>query len=305
MKCLVTGGEGFIGSHVVSELVKMGFDVVVYDIACDESRNGSVRAKFVQDDIRNFERLSRTIADADYIFHLSGLLGTHELFDTPREAIDVNINGALNILLASRDTGRYQRIFFPTKPNEWNNIYSVTAQAVEKLGHSYRENLGLDVRALRLWNVYGPRQKLLPVRKAVPLFVFQALENRPVEIFGDGTQWIELLYVGDVAKSIVDYMIFDGKVSETFELRTSVRITVEGLARQIIEMTGSQSPVEHFSMRKGEGAMELARARDAKEILGEDTSTPFEDGMRRTIEWYREVRRQAFEEARNFYVHRS
>lgn len=302
VKCIVTGGNGFLGTHVVAELLTRGFGVVVYDIASDEARKGLARVEFIQDDVRNIERLRVVLENADAVFHLSGVLGTEELFDSPEEAIDINIHGALNILLTSSNTGRKKCIFFPTKPNEWNNVYSATSQAVEKLGHAYRESMGLDIRVLRFWNVYGPGQKLFPVRKAVPLFIFSALENKPIEIFGDGTQIVELLYAQDVAKSIVDYVVYDGVVLETYELSSGVRMTVEALARRLIAMIGSKSEVTFLPMRKGEASsIEFARARDVRQILGESKTTSFDDGMRKTIEWYRGLSDDALENCRSFY----
>ena len=218
MNCLVTGGNGFIGRHVVHELLKRGFKVTVYDIDPNNEYESALSINYICDDILNLPRLREACSTADMIFHLAGLLGTAELFQIPREAIETNIIGALNVITAVDDTRKRTRIFFPTKPTHWNNIYSLTAQAVEKLGHTYRENRGLDIRILRLFDVYGPHQRLFPVRKAVPYFVFAALENRPLSIFGDGTKLVNLLYAEDVAKAIVDYLIKNGFVTETFEL---------------------------------------------------------------------------------------
>ncbi len=208
--------------------------------------------------------------------------------DCPREAIDININGAMNVLLACANSRVPKRVFLPTKPNEWNNIYSMTAQAVEKLGHVYRENSGLDVRVLRLWNVYGPRQRLFPVRKAVPLFIFQALRNRPVEVFGDGSSVVELMFVEDVAKTIADFTLHRGPASDTYEIRSGVQISVDELARRIVQMVGSRSEVIHVAMRKGERpGSKFGRALDVRNLLGESPITSFDLGMEKTIEWYR------------------
>ena len=300
MICVVTGGAGFIGSHVAAELISRHFDVIVFDIArqCEQLKGITL----VQEDIRNFPRLRATIEAADFVFHLCGILGTRELFDTPREAIDINMNGALNVLLAAKDARKRKRIFFPTKPNEWNNIYSVTSQAVEKLGHAYREYMGLDVRVLRLSNVYGPRQKLFPVRKVIPFFVFQALENRPIEIFGDGTQTLELLYVSDVAKSIVNFVMKAAPVSETFELRAKAVITAEALARKIIAMTDSTSELIRLPPPIGVNPeIQFHHARDVQEIVGNWNSTEVDTGIRETINWYRNLSRQELAMARCFY----
>jgi len=304
MKSVVTGGMGFIGRHVASELVKRGHDVLVYDIEPDKSVDVPIKATRVRADIRDLPRLVRALAGVDLVFHVSGVLGTSELFDDPATAIDINIKGALNVLLAAKEAG-VKRIFFPTKPNEWNNIYSVTAQAVEKLGHSYREHMDLDVRMLRIWNAYGPHQKLFPARKAVPLFVAQALQNKPVEIFGDGTQPVELLYVDDVARTIVDYLLFDGTVTETHEIRAPQSITIRELAQTVIRMTDSKSQVLQRPMRRGEGSSgQFARARDVGHLLCESTLTPPNAGLRSTIGWYRKLPADTLAQAWSYYEHK-
>jgi UDP-glucose 4-epimerase len=281
--CIVTGGNGFIGRHVVSELLGRGLDVVIYDSVC----GGLTEARTVRDDIRNYQRLAQCLSDADYVFHLSGVLGTSELFDEPRKAIEINILGALNVLEASLKR-KAIRIFFPTKQNAWNNIYSLTAQAVEKLGHSYHDNFGIDVRILRLPNIYGPRQKISPVRKAIPLFITQALTNRPIEIFGDGNQPVELAYVEDAAKLIVDYMMIGIQPPGTCELISDVRLTVNELADLIIDITASDSEKIYCSPRRGEtGNTEIARARDVRELLVSSQQTPLVAAMVETINWYK------------------
>jgi nucleoside-diphosphate-sugar epimerase len=227
-----------------------GCDVIVFDRAQPYFADKSLGMKFVQDDIRNLQALSYTFSDADLIFHLAGILGTEELFDDPKQAIDINIGGALNVLLASK--GKPRRVFLPAKPNHWNNIYSVTSQAVEKLGCAYRDNFGLDVRLLQFQNVYGPGQKLFPVRKAVPFFIFRALENQPIEIFGDGSQIMELLHIADAAKIIVEFMLYDGDLAGLYEVRTPARPTVSAVAQMVALMAGSKSTITYRPKRLGE-----------------------------------------------------
>jgi UDP-glucose 4-epimerase len=302
MNCFVTGGAGFIGSHVVSELIKRQFDVTIYDLTPDALARNSPRVKFVEGDIRDSDRLSKSLKHADAIFHLAGLLGTTELFDIPRQAIEVNINGALNVLLACKATDKPGRVFFPTKPNEWNNLYSITAQTVERLGHAFRENVGLDVRIFRLWNVYGPRQKLIPVRKAIPLFICRALEDHTIEIFGDGAQKLEPLFIEDVAKAIVDYTLYDGEIAETFELRPNIRISVQEIAQKIIALTGSQSNTVYLPQRKGESSnICLAHARDVRDILGNLAYSDLDAGLACTIDWYRNLSPDILTEAHRLY----
>ncbi len=300
MNCIVTGGNGFIGHHVVNELLKRGFKVTVYDIDPNNEYDDSLGINYICDDILNLPKLREACASADMIFHLAGLLGTAELFQFPKKAIETNIFGALNVITSINDTRIRTRVFFPAKPNHWNNIYSVTAQAVEKLGHAYREQLGVDIRMLRLFSVYGGHQKVFPIRKAVPYFVFAALENRQVSIFGDGTQLIELLYVEDTAKAIVDYMMIEHFVTETFEL-SGYQISVELLARRIISMANSKSDLAYLPIRRGESPQaHSGRIRDLRRLIGERNMTSLDRGLETTIEWYR-ANPSKLEQASMFY----
>jgi len=302
-KAVVTGGNGFIGRHVVYELLSRGFEVVTYDVTSEDKIIGAPQLQCFHGDIRDIERLNLSLSDASFVFHLAGILGTDELFETPREAIDINIGGALNVLLASIDSKPPPRIFLPTKRNEWNNIYSVTAQSVAKLGHAYRENAGLDVRVLSLPNVYGPHQKLFPVRKAVPLFIVQALRNRPLEIFGDGTQPVELVFVEDAAKSIVDYTLCEGPVLATFKLETKKMMSVDELARLIITMTDSCSRIVHLAKRRGEsGGVSVSDCQDVQELIGPQCQRSIDDGLRTTIDWYKQLPLDVIVGAEHFYL---
>lgn len=299
MKCIVTGGEGFIGSHVVSDLARRGFEVVSYDVAPHVSQKTYKNITAVQGDIRNSTLLREAIEHADLVFHLAGILGTEELFQNPKNAIDVNINGALNVLLAA---SQRQRIFFPAKPNQWNNVYSVTSQAVEKLGHTYHEYMGLDVRVLRFRNVFGPRQKILPIRKVVPVFILQALTGHPIEIFGDGCQPVEFQYVENVARMIVDYTIRDIKPTETHEIKAQITMTVSELASHVVQITGSKSAISHIPMRKGEPSNAiLQHAPDVQDIVDNGAVTPFSIGMERTVDWYSKVSDDILLQAMKFY----
>jgi nucleoside-diphosphate-sugar epimerase len=288
MKCVITGGCGFLGSHIATELEDRGLDVVILD-RLNRPAVDLRRSKLLVGDIRDKRLLASTIQEASYIFHLSGLLGTDELFAHPAEAIDVNINGALNLLEALRSNKKLEHahVFFPAKPNAWNNMYSVTAQAVEKMGHAYRDAFGVDTRILRLWNIYGPRQAAAPVRKVVPLFVLQARNNLPMTIFGDGAQAVQLCYVEDAAKIVVDFTTRTPQVSTTYDLAGEQSLSVIELAHLIREKMQSASVLENHPGRIGERSSSTPEVvPDVLELLGPRKWTSLQDGLQKTIEWY-------------------
>ncbi len=281
---LVTGGSGFIGTSLVEYLSKRAFQVYVFDRHCTNHsrmhRQGS---------ILDFESIYDALQDVDVVYHLAGLLGTTELLRQSVEAIDVNIKGTVHVLEACRQAG-VKQLFYPTKPNEWLNTYSVTKKAGEEFAQMYKDIYGLDVRILRWLNVYGPGQKLHPIRKAVPVMIFQALHNLPIEIYGKGTQPVDLIYSDDLARITVEYMEASAVEPRVRDTGCTVRMTVNELAELIKRLTSSWSAIAHLPMRPGEDAdkpVSLLKTDTAAHLLGcNGMTTKVEEGLTKTIEYY-------------------
>ena len=215
--------------------------------------------------------------------------------------MDINIHGALNVLETAVQMG-VEKLFCPTKPNEWRNIYSATAQAVEHCSLAFQEAYGLDVRILKLWNVYGSHQKLYPVRKAVPIFIFQALHGLPLEVNGDGSQIVQLMYVDDVAKVIVDFVNLPLEFSEPLEVGFGDKITVKELADIIIQLCESKSRIVHVPMRRGEQIIQKFTYFDSiAKYLDNFIYAPLQEGLKRTIEHYREISQNEVAQTKRFY----
>lgn len=158
------------------------------------------------------------------------------------------------------------------------------------MGHAYRDAFDLDIRTLRLRNIYGPRQSAAPVRKVVPLFILQARNNFPMTIFGDGNQAVQLCYVEDVAKIIVDFTIGPSRLSTTYDLTGEQSLSVLELARLIRQNMQSTSILENHPARIGErssSAHEIVP--DVLDLLGPRNWTPLHDGLQKTIDWYSDI----------------
>lgn len=297
MKCLVTGGSGFIGSFIVQELAKEGHDVIIYDIAKPDfmlPRN----VEYFDGDTRYMSTLASAMRGIDELYDVAGVLGTNELMFSNNRAVDVNINGALNALKAARMCG-VKRIFHPTKPNDWLNTYSITKFAAEQFCLMFQKNFNMNIAVLKWFNAYGPRQHLYPVRKAVPLFITQALYNRPLEVFGDGEQTVDMIYVVDIAKIAIKATRNCGKVGKVMDVGTGLPITVNELAGMIIKLMKSKSKIVHLPMRKGEPEKSDIRADVTmlKDIVKVDEFTPFEKGLKVTIDWYKKLPKAELEKA--------
>lgn len=275
-RALVTGGEGFIGGHVVQGLRRKRYTVSTYDLV-----NGQ--------DIRNPQAVAEAVERHDIIFHLAGVLGTHELNRQVRLAVDINITGTVNVLEAAE---RYKRrVVLVAKPNPWLNVYSTTKGASENLGRIYaKPEIGnTDVRIGRFFSVYGPKQKKEGVQKAVPTFIMKALQNEPLPVFGSGEQTADHIFVTDATQAFILLGQIDGLQGQTVEIGTGKAPTVNFLAEKIIELTGSSSTIAHLPMRTGEPENSHVQANPSSMItlLQFKPQVSLEDGLRETINWYK------------------
>jgi UDP-glucose 4-epimerase len=292
MKCLVTGGSGFIGSFVVEELAKEGHDVVIYDVAKPEFDLPD-NVEYFDGDTRYMSTLMAAMKGADEVYDIAGVLGTNELMFSNSRAVDVNVSGAVKVLEAARLCG-VKKIFHPTKPNDWLNTYSITKFAAEQFCLMFVKNFNMSIACLKWFNAYGPRQHLYPVRKAVPLFIVQALYNKPVEVFGDGNQTVDMIYVTDIAKIAIKATRNCGKIGKVIDVGSGLPITVNELAGMIIKMTKSRSKIKHLPMRAGEPERSniAADTTALRDVLKVDKFTDFEKGLKITIDWYKNLHKK-------------
>jgi UDP-glucose 4-epimerase len=277
MSCLVTitGGDGFLGRAVTKELTKRGHSCAVLDITTGV-------------DILDATSVRSNIVGCDHVIHLAGLLGTNELFSTPYEAVDVNIKGSLNVMLACRDLGvGYTSIQMPN--TAWCNIYQSTKFCAENIAMAYNKYQGLKASFVCAYSGFGEQQKVRGVQKFLPTFATRAWRNQPLPIWGSGEQTLDMVYSSDIARVLVDAMAY--KNGEHFDAGTGVPTTVNKVAKMVIEITGSTAGVEHFPMRNGEvedGVPPIAVGR-GWDLLGYKPEFRMEDFIR-TVEWYREDR---------------
>ncbi|MFB0562626.1 MAG: NAD-dependent epimerase/dehydratase family protein [Candidatus Lokiarchaeia archaeon] len=281
MKALVTGATGFIGKHLVRELTRRGNEVVGFD-----KKQGTIATEFVQGDIVSFN-FDEILDDVDVVFHLAGLLGTTELFHRIIEAEKVNVLGTLNLLESMRRNG-VEKIVFTSKPNVWKyNVYTITKENCERYLEMYREIYGFKPVITRPFNVYGPEEYLIEYRKAVPYFIVTALRNEPIEVFGDGEQTMDVIYVDDAAKALIKCA--EKVPKETVEIGTSEPIKVKDLAEKIVKLTNSESEITYKPMRKGETNPKYICAKgNMEQLIGFKPITNLEEGMSITIKWYKE-----------------
>lgn len=303
MKVLVTGGTGFIGQWVVQELLEQGDEVLVFDHHRRTptyhswwNKTEATQVEHFYGDIRDDVAVTEAFAHAERFIHLAAVLGTQETITNPRPAAMSNLQGGLNILEAAAQyemPGCYIGV-----GNHWmNNTYSISKTMIERFIDMFNKERGTRINIVRVVNAYGPGQ--IPaspygeakVRKITPSFVCRALCDDEIEIYGDGEQVSDMVWVGDVAKTLVAATktgICNEKAYEVGPLESN---TVNEVANLIVELTGSKSHISHLPMRPGEipGAVVAA---DTSQLYQLDIDAAnfksLRDGMSATADYFRD-----------------
>lgn len=257
MKIIVTGGAGFIGLHTVEKLIERGHTPVIFD---HYDRRADYPCEVILGDMRDEVAVTEAFGHADGFIHLAGVLGTQETISNPRPAAQSNLMGGLNVLAAASQynlPGVYIGV-----GNHWmNNTYSISKTMIERFISMYNKEHGTKINIVRAMNAYGPRQRPVApwgsskVRKITPSFICRALEDLPIEVYGDGQQISDMVWVGDVAHALVVALekAAEGEVfPEPVEVGPAVNTTVQEVAELIIELTESESEIVNLPMRPGE-----------------------------------------------------
>lgn len=281
MKILVTGGSGFIGSHLVKELGMKGHSV---DILSNIKPNIVKKQNYIFADITDRKTMLKVIPQYEAIYHLAGLLGTSELIEKAYEASRVNILGTINVLDGALINKT--KVVHITKPNCWLNTYSITKYAGESFAKMYERELGLPTVSIRWYNVYGPNQSF-HCQKAVPFFIRWALKNEPIQIWGNGEQTMDLIYATDAVRATIEIGEQKKYNGMTIDVGSGTETSVNTLADIVIKLTNSKSQIQHLPMRAGEDANTKLCA-DVSIIKELDFKYRYNlgTGMKETVKWY-------------------
>jgi UDP-glucose 4-epimerase len=293
----VTGGSGFIGSNVVDALVAEGHRVTVLDVR--PAHRGDVG--FVRLDITDVDALAEAFEGVDVVFHLAAVSNINDAFDHPLDTISVNVLGTTNVWEAARRCGVRRAVLASTVwvyagalgPGPFDeetpfhlpgagHIYTSSKIAAEMVVHNYQELYGQTFTILRYGIPYGPRMREALV---IPQFIRRALEGQPITINGDGSQFRNYVYVADLCDAHIRALA-PAAENEVINLEGTEPVTVLRLAETIRSIVGDRVVIEHVPARVGDyGGKEVSAAK-ALRLLGWTAATPFEEGMRRTIESY-------------------
>ena len=296
MKVLVTGGNGFIGGYVVEALKERGHTPVLFD---RYARGDTGEDEYFLGDITVDADCTEAMAHVDAFIHLAAVLGTQETIDNPRPAAHTNILGGLNVLNAAAQygiPGTYIGV-----GNHWmNNTYSITKTTIERFVDMFNKYRGTKINIVRAMNAYGPRQVPASpygpakVRKITPSFCCRAILGHDIEIYGDGTQVSDMVWVGDVARALMlaTEHAAEGDVYDPIEVGPVKNNTVNDVANLINHLSGNKSKIVHLPMRKGEleNSVVVADVRGLYKIGMNPTKDlmPLYDGMEKTVNYFTE-----------------
>jgi len=305
MKILITGGAGFIGSNLVERLIKDNEVIVLDNLSTGKEENikeflGNKNFKFINGSITDLNLLRKMTCDVDYILHHAAIVSVTESIENPILTNEVNINGTLNVLTAAKENQIKKLVFAsscavygdsPKLPKTENmNPNSKSPYAVTKLTGEYYCNVfkniyGLETLSLRYFNCYGPRQSQESEYAAViPKFIFAALNDKPIVIYGDGRQTRDFVYVKDVVNA---NMLAIKNGSGIYNIGFGKEVTINELADKIIELTKSKSEIIHKKQREGDIKHSLADISKAKKEICYEPKYNLEQGLKETVRWFK------------------
>lgn len=303
---VVTGGSGFLGSHLTDRLLAEGYKVIGIDnFITGNSANiahlaGNPDYKFIRQDVTQYIYLAE---DVDLIFHFASPASPIDYLEHPIPTLKVGALGTHNvlglakakgatILLASTSECYGDPLVHPQREDYWGNVnpigprgvYDEAKRFAEAMTMAYHRYHGVDTKIVRIFNTYGPRMRLRDGR-VVPAFIGQALTNTPLSIFGDGSQTRSFCYVSDLIDGI--YKLSQSDFHEPVNIGNPGEMTIKQFAEKIIEYTGTQSKITYHPLPVDDPKVRQPDITRAKTILGWEPKVSFEDGIKKTIEFFR------------------
>ena len=303
---LVTGGAGFIGSHLTEELRRRGEQVRVADSLITGKRANLAHVQgveFVEGDLADPEVAKRAVQGVDYVLHQAAIPSVPRSVEDPITSNRANIDATLSVLVAARDAGVKRVVYAgsssaygntPTLPKREDMAPSpLSPYALQKLvGEQYMQMFtalyGLETVTIRYFNVFGPRQDpSSPYSGVISVFAKALLENKAPTIYGDGEQTRDFTYVANVVDGVLRAVTAPGASGAVINVATGTRISLNRLFHVMRDLTGSRVDVQYGPLRHGDVKDSLADITKARTLLGYEPTVSFEDGLRNTIEWYK------------------
>lgn len=307
---LVTGGAGFIGSHIVRALLERGASVRVLDNfstgkrgnleGLHDSINGD-RIEILEGDVRDTLKVTQAVRGVDVIFHEAAFISVPESMAKPQECFDVNITGTTILFEAARKAGVRRMVLASSAavygdsdalplaedtPPRPLSPYAVSKRVDEMFAELYTQSFRLEVTALRYFNVYGPRQRPDSMyAAAVPIFISNLREGRAVTVFGDGGQTRDLIFVGDVVRANLIASEHPAAAGQIFNICTGQETRILDLLDVLYELIPKSPKPVFAEPRAGDIYKSLGGPSKASRIIGFSAETSLADGLKETVNW--------------------
>ncbi len=306
---LVTGGAGFIGSHLATRLVELGHRVRVLDNFSSGHRRNLTqvqgRVELIEGDIRDPNTCQRACQDVEFVFHEAALGSVPKSVDQPRESHDTNINGTFNMLLAAVEN-KVRRVIYAGSSSAYGDIptspkheelrptplspYAVQKLTGEEYCRAFYECYDLETISLRYFNVFGTRQDPnSQYAAAIPAFVTAILRGDSPTVFGDGEQSRDFTYIDDVVEGNRLAMEADKTCGQAVNIACGGEVTVNQVIAAVNRILGLSVQQKHVAPRPGDVRHSRADIGLARRLLNFQPSVPFEEGLRRAIDYYRSI----------------
>jgi UDP-glucose 4-epimerase len=308
MKTLVTGGGGFIGSHLAAHLAELGHDIRILDNFASGQRSNMLAlpddVELIEGDIQSYERAHNAVTGCDIVFHQAALPSVPRSVQDPLTSNATNITGTLNVLLAARDAGVRRVIFAssssiygssPEMPKREDVLplpispYAAAKMACEGYCRSFAEVYGLETVALRYFNVFGPRQDpRSEYAAAVPKFINELMAGESPTVFGDGEQSRDFAYVQNIVEANVLAMDAQGVAGQVFNVACGEAVTINQLLDELRILLDTDIEADYVAPRPGDVRHSLADISRARAALDYAPSVHLREGLRRTVEHFRQ-----------------
>ncbi|MBI2998367.1 MAG: NAD-dependent epimerase/dehydratase family protein [Deltaproteobacteria bacterium] len=315
MRFLITGGAGFLGSHLTDAMLGQGHEVTILDVASDlkvRHQLGNPQFRYVRDSILNREILEGLISWCDVVYHLAAVVGVEHYVGDPYQVLNVNVNGTQAVLQVAfkaqkkvvfsstsevygkssavpfKEDG--DRVLGSTRIDRW--CYSTSKAVGEHFCFAFQK-LGLPIVVVRYFNVYGPRLDQMDVGRVITIFLGQVLRGEPVTVIGDGEQTRSFTYVDDAIRATVSAGLKEEAVGEIINIGSDEEVCIKDLAAVMVRLSGSRSLLTFVPQEAvyGKSYEDIRRRvpdiRMMREILGVSPQVKLEEGLRRTIDWFR------------------
>ncbi len=298
MKFLITGGAGFIGSHIAEELINKG-EVVVFDnLSVGKKEFSPNGCNFIKGDIKNKEEISNAMKDVDIVFHDAAFVSIRGSFEKIREVLENNFLGTLNVFESAKDNNVGKIIFASSMdvygepqylpvdekhPLNTKSLYGLSKITGEMLCKTFEEKYGIKCTVLRYFNTYGTRQTPSPYVGVITNFIVQALEKKPLTVYGDGNQTRDYVWVNDVAQANV--LAAFSKKSGVFNVGSGEEISVNKIADLIIKYLDGEKV--YLENPPGEIKKMRADISRAKKLLNYNPKGRLAEMLPSLIEWWR------------------